>query len=422
MASRMRLRGPAELLSAMPYLMGFHPSDSLVALGLRGSGLHLQLRGDLPDDGDAGAVLAEHYAHLFRSNGIDGALLIGYGPPGRAEPFLRAVGAALAGCGIVILDMLRTHDGRYWSLLCDAPGCCPPEGRPFDPETSIVAAEATLAGLVALPDRDAVAARFAGPTGPALAAMEEAGNRANLRVLRLVTGRDAAGVRAAVVGAGRAALEAALARYAAGRRLTDDEVAWLQVLLHVVAFRDRVWERLDRDVRRGGAGAEHHRLLWTDLVRRCEPCSVAPAATLLSYLSWRDGNGLHASIALDRALDADPDYSAAGLMAEILGRGLSPAQVPAISRDRRRRPPGRPRRSAARPGRGTLPTRPGRAAPDRREAPGPDAGPATGPVGDCGPGNAGERLNGPERGGPSGGGGRAGQPGHPGRDARRSRR
>ncbi|GAA4243667.1 hypothetical protein GCM10022255_003680 [Dactylosporangium darangshiense] len=355
----MRLRGPAELLSAMPYLMGFHPTDSLVALGLRGSGLHVQLRGDLPGDlpgdRDAGEVLAEHYAGLFSRNGIDGALLIGYGPPGRAEPFLRAVAAALERSGIALLDMLRTHEGRYWSLLCAAPGCCPPEGRAFDPTTSLVAAEATLAGLVALPDRAAVAAAFAGPHGPALDAMEEAGNRANLRVLRLVAGRDAAAIRALLAGAGRAALDLALARYGEGGRLTDDEVAWLQVLLHVVTFRDRAWERLDRDVRRAGHLGEAHRRLWTDLVRRCEPASVAPAATLLSYLSWRAGNGLHASLALDRALDADPDYSAAGLMAEILGRGLSPGQVPPIAPTRRRRrPPGRPRRSVDRPRRGPM--------------------------------------------------------------------
>ncbi|MEV6925474.1 DUF4192 domain-containing protein [Dactylosporangium sp. NPDC051485] len=224
MASRLRPRGPAELLSAMPYMLGFHPTDSLVALGLRGASLHLLLRSDLPSssgelprssgdlllssgdggpphssgdggalaspgDGDVpassddGGVLAEQYANMLRRNGLDGALLIGYGPADRAEPFLRTVAAALTGCGIPLLDVLRTHEGRFWSLACERPDCCPPEGRPFDPTTSVIAAEATLAGLVALPDRSAVAAGFAGPSGPALAAMEEAGNRANLRDL-----------------------------------------------------------------------------------------------------------------------------------------------------------------------------------------------------------------------------------------------
>ncbi|WP_433212746.1 DUF4192 domain-containing protein [Dactylosporangium sp. CS-047395] len=336
MASRMRLRGPVELLSAMPYLLGFHPTDSLVALGMRGSGLHLQLRGDLPHDHDAAVVLADHYGRLFRRNGIDGALLVGYGPPARAEPFLEAVRAAMTARGITVLDALRTHEGRFWSLLCKVPGCCPPEGRRFDPSTTIIAAEATLAGMVALPSRAAVAASFNGPVGPALVAIEEAGDRAKLRMIRLVTDKNPALVRAAAVAAGRAALDAALTRYESGGRLTDDELAWLQVLLLIVDFRDRAWERLDRDTRNGST-TEGHLRLWTDMVRRCEPAACAPSAVLLSYLSWRLGNGLHATLALDRAFDADAGYSAAGLMAEILGRGLSPEQVPPIGRSRRRR-------------------------------------------------------------------------------------
>jgi hypothetical protein len=348
MVSNLCLRSPAEILAAMPYLLGFHPSDSLVALGLRGGGVHLQLRGDLPANRDDGAVLAGHYAHVLGANDVDGALLIGYGTAARAEPFLSAVAAALAERGVAVHDLLRTHDGRYWSLMCRRPDCCPPEGRPFDPATSVAAAEATLAGLVALPDRAAVVAAFAGPQGPALAAIQEAGNRATLRVLRLVAGRTARGVRRAVVAAGRAALDEALARYTAGGRLADDEVAWLQVLLHVTAFRDHAWARVDRDARVPGrprtAGAGAHRLLWADLVRRCEPGHAAPAATLLAYLTWRAGDGLSASIALDRALDADPRYSAAGLMAEVLARGLSPRRLPPLSQAGRRR-----RRTVRRP-------------------------------------------------------------------------
>jgi hypothetical protein len=379
MASRIHLRGPAELLSAMPYLLGFHPANSLVVLGLRGPGLHLQLRGDLPGDHAAAAVLADHYGRLFRRNGLDGALLIGYGPPERAEPFLRTVAAAMRVRGVAVLDMLRTHEGRYWSLLCEVPDCCPAEGRPYDPETSMAAAEATLAGMVALPDRATVAASFAGPTGPALAAIEEAADRASLRVVHLTEGRARADVRAAIVAAGRAALDAALACYAAGRRVTDDEVAWLQVLLLVKPFRDRAWERLDRDMRRlESPAAEAHRLLWTDLVRRCEPAAVAPSATLLSYLSWRTGNGLHASLVLDRALVADPRYSAAILMAEILGRGMSPTQMPAVAETRPRRLRTTRRRVTSR----TPAIRP-------RAASGLDSAPPPAPSSDSAPGGAG---------------------------------
>jgi hypothetical protein len=78
------------------------------------------------------------------------------------------------------------------------------------------------------------------------------------------------------------------------------------------------------------------------MVRRGEPRSVAPAATLLAYLSWRGGNGLHAGIALDRALESDPAYPAAGLMSQIIGRGLAPDDLPPLRN--RRRKVRRPRR------------------------------------------------------------------------------
>ena len=47
---RVRLGGPEELITAIPYLLGFHPRESVVAVGLRGrrSRVCLTLRFDLP--------------------------------------------------------------------------------------------------------------------------------------------------------------------------------------------------------------------------------------------------------------------------------------------------------------------------------------------------------------------------------------
>ena len=64
--------------------------------------------------------------------------------------------------------MLRANDGRFWSYLCDAPECCPPEGKSYEIVGSAVAAAATVAGCVALPDRGAVVRSLAPPVGFAL--------------------------------------------------------------------------------------------------------------------------------------------------------------------------------------------------------------------------------------------------------------
>ena len=44
-----RISGPAELLQAVPYLLGFHPADSLVLVGLHGGRLVVTARMDLVD-------------------------------------------------------------------------------------------------------------------------------------------------------------------------------------------------------------------------------------------------------------------------------------------------------------------------------------------------------------------------------------
>ncbi|WP_238019551.1 DUF4192 domain-containing protein [Dactylosporangium sp. AC04546] len=329
----LRLRSPSDLLSATPYLLGFHPSNSLVVLGLHGTGLHFHVRGDLPDDRDDGEMLAEEYAAMFGRHKVDGVVLIAYGPE-RAERFLRAVADAMRRHGIPVPECLRAHEGRYWSLTCDEPDCCPPEGRPFDVRSSAAAAEATLAGMVALPDREAVVRALDGPTGDALAAIQEATDRAGLRLVRLASAAAAdIGVGPAAVRAGALALAAAVKRYRAGGRLTDDEVAWLTLLLHVLPFRDQAWLRIDRD---GPPGRAVHRQLWADLVRRADPGLVAPAAMLLGYVCWRAGDGLRAGIAVDRALEADPGYRGARLMAEILDRAVPPSALPPLGRPRRR--------------------------------------------------------------------------------------
>ena len=52
-----RISGPAELLQAIPYLLGFHPRRSLVLVGLAGSQLVVTARLDLDDAADAALVL-----------------------------------------------------------------------------------------------------------------------------------------------------------------------------------------------------------------------------------------------------------------------------------------------------------------------------------------------------------------------------
>jgi hypothetical protein len=73
-----------------------------------------------------------------------------------------------------------------------------------------------------------------------------------------------------------------------------------------------------------------HLRLWTDVVRRATPAYLPAPASLLAFTAWQSGEGALANIAIDRALAADPGYSLAQLLREIMDAGVPPsaARVP----------------------------------------------------------------------------------------------
>jgi hypothetical protein len=121
---------------------------------------------------------------------------------------------------------------------------------------------------------------------------------------------------------GRRAVREAIGVYRGGGRITDaDTFAWLAVSLVHLAVRDDAWARMLPEHRQA------HLALWADVMRRADgPCLPAPAS-LLAFTAWQAGDGTLANIALDRALAADPGYSMALLLRDILAAGVPPSQA-----------------------------------------------------------------------------------------------
>jgi hypothetical protein len=105
------------------------------------------------------------------------------------------------------------------------------------------------------------------------------------------------------------------------------------VLLTDSRSRDEAWQRM-----LAVAPRDEHETLWRDVVRRLPDRYVAPAATLLALAAWRAGDGAVASIAVDRALAADPGYTLAELVLQALNAGISPSAMEPLPRTRRRGP------------------------------------------------------------------------------------
>ena len=354
---RVRVSSPGDILAVVPHLLGFHPARSLVVVGagsLAGEGrraegvsapsqrsrgapgsrppgsaprVELAFRYDLPDPPDlaAAAQIARHAAAVLEQRGLPTVIGIGYGPGGLVTPVADALGASVRERGLRLHELMRVEDGRYWSYICANPECCPPEGVRFDTTASPAAAAMTVAGLVAYPDRAALAGTLAPVTGATARAMERATIRARTRAAKLVSLGARGGLDPAtrlLAEAGRRAVRDAIASYRAGRPITaPDPVAWLSVALAHLPVRDDAWARMDPEHR------DAHLRLWSDVVRRARRAYLAAPASLLAFTAWQSGEGALANIAIDHALAADPGYSLAHLLRDILDAGVPPSEA-----------------------------------------------------------------------------------------------
>jgi len=327
----LRIHGPADLLQAVPYLLGFHPRSSLVIVGLHRSRLVVTVRLDLADLG-TGDVVGDAIAAMRRGGASElVAAVYDDGRPGRSRrslPWAAAMAefaaqAARVGCDVI--DILLVAGDRWWSYSCADADCCPTEGRRLPEDVSAFSAAATYAGMVALPDRDALTA--------ILDPLPEA-DRA--RLTPLIVEHENAAVQA-VLDARAARHDRSLKRalFAVARRsdapagssdrveVGDSDVARFGVALGAHALRDSLWMAVD-DGRLDG------RVLWLDLARRLpSPYDAAPLF-LYGWCSWRAGNGALAGIAAERAVQSDPSYSAADLLLAALARGLDPRRLPKL--------------------------------------------------------------------------------------------
>ncbi len=323
--TRIRVSSVAGFLAIVPHLLGFHPSQSMVVVGLnaRRGRIVLGFRYDLPDPPDAvrSQEIAQHATRVLQARRIKTAIAAGYGPGTLVTPVAESLRAALLDAGITLRDLLRVQDGRYWSYACQDPGCCPPDGVPFDGPAHPAAGALAAAGMTACPDRAAFAGSLAPLTGPAAESVSQATERALRRAGEFIAAPagEADGQRR-LVEAGREAVRAAIGIYRRGGQITDhDQLAWLAITLADLRVRDDAWARMEPKFRAA------HRRLWTDVVRHAREPYVPAPASLLAFTAWQSGEGALANIAIERALAADPGYSMAHLIGQAVDAGLPPS-------------------------------------------------------------------------------------------------
>ncbi|HEY5246839.1 MAG TPA: DUF4192 domain-containing protein, partial [Dermatophilaceae bacterium] len=157
MTTTIHLSGPADVLTVLPYQLGFHPHDCLIVVSLHGSQMGLVQRVDLPPPEHVVQAVAAMLVPL-RQNRPTAVLLIGFeGSEGQSRMMLDEMDDACLALPVKVADRLVVRGGRWFDLDCFQ-SCCPPEGLPL-PSPSEVPAVAEFVGreICPLPDRSALA-------------------------------------------------------------------------------------------------------------------------------------------------------------------------------------------------------------------------------------------------------------------------
>jgi hypothetical protein len=366
---RVVVSGPAQLVTLVPFRLGFHPADSLVLLEVKAAvpgstrnRLGVVLRVDLPPTDtpeDVRTAVTPALEALAVGAAPDSRVLVlGYDPeasrggavvPGpRAAATLEAVPRLLAETGREVFDVLVVTEGRFRSLTCDGP-CCPSAGTPLGTATADrLSAEAVGLGFAAAPDRDAALP----PTSPVDAFRRALASAARQRGVRPWTPDR----RRALLAEWDEELDRRVSGPAplpdaerCGRLLAAfDDVATRDAVLLGGArgpVTDRARAVLVGDPETSSLGEDVHDLLAralaeetdgprsalaaalaVDVARHATGRPAAGAWAVAAWSSWNAGDGLRARAAAEEALRQHPGQSLAGLVLQLLLAGRGPRQ------------------------------------------------------------------------------------------------
>lgn len=319
-----RIAEPAGLLSATPVLLGFHPRESIVVLGLRGERGRVGpvIRVDLPDRSKLDE-LAEYLADRLVRH-ADRACVLCYSDRHHARAALRAVTRRLEAAGASVLEaMVVRHDRAEFARDASGRTRRPvPLPLPDDAVAQALNTANTLAGRRVLADRDALQRSVEGPAGPALPAARSAVRLARAGVDRRPEVIGSPTARATVLfGVGPVALASARHEYDEAHRVTTTTAALLAIACTEVTARDAMIGVVVGDATGG----------WVPVLQSAVTALpdevVAEICAVLAIAAYRSGDGALAQVSLDRCLRTRPHHTLAHLVLKALDEALPPATL-----------------------------------------------------------------------------------------------
>ena len=287
---------PQDLLLTIPFLLGFHPQDSLVVLSLtseRRLARVMRTEVIVPNERDA---VRELIGALAWQN-IEDVMLVAY-TSGDGLSFLEMCENEIKSAGFSLIESIVVNETHWISRLCEKEcGSCLHEGNPLPAfDSSRIAFEHVIRGHVMPCASEHDLANTLAQVGGPIPSMGE--------VLPLP-------VAAAL-------LRRVWERWQVSRTLFPAEIGPTLLALENLALRDFA---ITMHKSRQLLDAVE---LWRTLLTQAPFGYRAPVACLLAATSYEAGEGGLARLALDEAEKDDPEYSLAGLLKRVMESGWPP--------------------------------------------------------------------------------------------------
>ena len=379
MTTTIHLSGPADVLAVLPYQLGFHPRDALVAVSLHGTRMGLVQRIDLPPPEHVLDAVTAMIGPLRQDNPV-AVLLIGFEErEGESRAMLDEMSRVCSAHGVEVHDRMVVRGGRWYNLDC-IQSCCPTEGRELPAPSEVPAvAEFVGRGICPLPDRSALADRVEISSPLLSRAVSTLANE------WLELRREATDVDESEIGERESELQetesevhdaeselnvcraselavwsrvlcdeddaepvqalppqdlAMLAVSLTDVDLRDGLIAWLcpgtlpPELIDPMLF-DQMSQALLEPVWLDGDRGDVEQVMALQRIehRLCELCAALPdewavsTLTVLASFTWWRGDGALTRIALDRALRVDPHYRLAQLLERMVDLAIRPERA-----------------------------------------------------------------------------------------------
>ena len=282
------IRTPQEFVNAIPFLIGFHPQDSIVAVVVTGGLLQLSARCDIAylETDDSGWVLDKLTSFEGENTRI---FLAGFAEHSQAKMALEKIMRLKPR---MISEAIVVDRDQWWFV--DEPIGVP--GRSLmapDMVSEILGHRSQV-----LSSREELVASVAAPVG-------EKEDRMLGAIPDIVEAIDSDPVEA-----GKKVV-LAMHSWSEGSQIVDEGLLEAAMVMSMGSARDQLWTTMTNDKARQYLG------FWQEVLRVTPTGVRVPALTVAGMMAWIAGNGALMNICLQEAETTDPHFPLVGILRQI---------------------------------------------------------------------------------------------------------